>query len=90
LPGGEALALVRAWVTGHPGSFTTIHAGSAREALPRLDGLVQRAPAAAAHLREHSSSRVIAPTPSGRRVTEIATISGYDPATGCPAQPGRG
>jgi type IV secretion system protein VirB11 len=43
LRGGESLALLKAWVTGHPGSFTTIHAGSAAEGLLRLDGLVQEA-----------------------------------------------
>jgi type IV secretion system protein VirB11 len=43
LRGDDALALLKAWVTGHPGSFTTIHAGSAAEVLLRLDGLVQEA-----------------------------------------------
>jgi type IV secretion system protein VirB11 len=85
LRGGEALALLKAWVTGHPGSFTTIHAGSAAEALLRLDGLVQEAgvPPQPRLIRETIHLLVvIAPTPSGRRVTEIATMSGYDPAGG--------
>lgn len=34
--GGEALDLVKAWGTGHPGGIATIHAGSAQGALLRL------------------------------------------------------
>ncbi len=41
--GGEALALLKAWLTGHPGGVTTIHANSARTALTRLSSLVQEA-----------------------------------------------
>ena len=85
LRGGEALALLKAWVTGHPGSFTTIHAGSAAEALLRLDGLVQEAgvPPQSRLIRETIHLLVvIALTPNGRRITEIATINGYDPANG--------
>jgi len=37
---GEALDLVKVWVTGHPGSITTIHAGSALGALLRLEQLI--------------------------------------------------
>jgi Flp pilus assembly CpaF family ATPase len=31
--GGEALALLKAWNTGHPGGITTVHANSAAAAL---------------------------------------------------------
>jgi hypothetical protein len=75
----------RAWVTGHPSSFTTIHARSALEALPRLDGLVQQAgvpPQPRLICETIHLLVVIALTPSGRQVTEIATISGYDPTIG--------
>jgi P-type conjugative transfer ATPase TrbB len=41
--GGEALALLKAWTTGHPGGVTTIHANSAKAALTRLASLVQEA-----------------------------------------------
>ncbi len=41
--GAEALALLKAWNTGHPGGVTTIHANSARAALTRLSSLVQEA-----------------------------------------------
>jgi len=41
--GAEALALLKAWNTGHPGGVTTIHSDSARSALTRLSSLVQEA-----------------------------------------------
>jgi type IV secretion system protein TrbB len=39
--GAEALDLVKAWGTGHPGGIGTIHAGSAIGALHRLEQLIQ-------------------------------------------------
>lgn len=39
--GGEALALIKAMNTGHPGSLSTVHANSARQALDRIEQLVQ-------------------------------------------------
>ncbi|MBP7340262.1 MAG: P-type conjugative transfer ATPase TrbB [Niveispirillum sp.] len=39
--GGEALDLVKAWGTGHPGGIGTLHAGSALGALRRLEQLIQ-------------------------------------------------
>ncbi len=41
--GGEALDLLKAWNTGHPGGIATVHAGSAAGALSRLEQLVQEA-----------------------------------------------
>jgi P-type conjugative transfer ATPase TrbB len=41
--GGEALHLLDAWATGHPGGVATLHASSAEGALLRLDRLAQRA-----------------------------------------------
>ncbi|KAA7400544.1 P-type conjugative transfer ATPase TrbB, partial [Salmonella enterica subsp. enterica serovar Anatum] len=41
--GAEALDLIKAWGTGHPGGVGTIHAGSAIGALRRLEQLVQEA-----------------------------------------------
>jgi type IV secretion system protein VirB11 len=41
--GREALDLLKAWGTGHPGGVSTIHAGSAIGALRRLEQLVQEA-----------------------------------------------
>ncbi len=39
--GSEALDLLKAWGTGHPGGIATVHAGSAHGALTRLEQLVQ-------------------------------------------------
>lgn len=44
--GGEALELIKAWNTGHPGGIATVHANSAAEALLRLEDLVREATAA--------------------------------------------
>lgn len=40
---GEALDLIKAWGTGHPGGIGTLHAGSALGALRRLEQLIQEA-----------------------------------------------
>jgi type IV secretion system protein VirB11 len=39
--GGEALDMLKAWNTGHPGGIATVHANSARAALYRLEQLIQ-------------------------------------------------
>jgi type IV secretion system protein VirB11 len=41
--GGEALEMLKAWNTGHPGGIATIHANSAKTALYRLEQLIQEA-----------------------------------------------
>jgi type IV secretion system protein TrbB len=38
--GGEALDLLKAWGTGHPGGIATLHAGSPEGALVRLEQLI--------------------------------------------------
>jgi len=38
--GGEALDLLKAWNTGHPGGIATVHANSARSALTRIEQLI--------------------------------------------------
>lgn len=38
--GGEALDLLKAWNTGHPGGIATVHANSAADGLNRLEQLV--------------------------------------------------
>lgn len=75
--GGEALALLKAWNTGHSGGLATIHANSASAALTRLDMLVQEAgvPPQPQLVRETVDYVVhIAKTPLGRRVQDIVTI----------------
>ena len=38
--GGEALALLKAWNTGHPGGVCTVHANHARAGLHRVEQLI--------------------------------------------------
>ncbi len=41
--GAEALDLLKAWNTGHPGGITTVHADTAAQALIRLESLIEEA-----------------------------------------------
>lgn len=41
--GPEALALLKAWNTGHPGGCATVHADSAKKGLTRLEQLIEEA-----------------------------------------------
>lgn len=88
--GAEALALLKAWNTGHPGGVTTVHANSAAAALVRLDTLVQEAGVPAQpHLVAEAVDVVIfmVRTPAGRRVEEVARVMGCDPALGYRLEP---
>jgi type IV secretion system protein VirB11 len=79
--GREALALLKAWNTGHPGGVTTVHANGARAALSRIDQLVQEAgvPSQRRLIAETIDLIVsIARTSGGWRVEEILRIAGYD------------
>lgn len=83
--GGEALALLKAWNTGHPGGITTVHANSAAAALLRLDSLIQESGVPPQpHLVAESVDLVvfIVRTPEGRRVREVAQVNAYDPTLG--------
>ena len=83
--GGEALDLVKAWNTGHPGGLGTIHANSAVDALQRLEDLIgevaqnvpRRAIASAVDLI--AFIRRDAASPAGRRVTELVRVAGLRP-----------
>ena len=79
--GAEALALLKAWLTGHPGGVTTIHANSARAALTRLSSLVQEAgvpPQPELIAETINLIAFIVRTPKGRKVTELVRLEGYD------------
>ncbi|MCP1196621.1 P-type conjugative transfer ATPase TrbB [Acetobacter senegalensis] len=83
--GAEALDLVKAWGTGHPGGIGTLHAGSVLAALYRLEQLIQEAVVTVPRAMIAETIDVIAIL-SGRgttrRLTELATVDGLDPATG--------
>jgi P-type conjugative transfer ATPase TrbB len=83
--GAEALALLKAWNTGHPGGITTVHANSAAAALTRLDLLIQEAGVPSQpHLIAEAVDLIvfITRTLDGRRVDQLARVTGHDPATG--------
>ena len=79
--GGEALELIKAWNTGHPGGVATIHANSAREGLQRLEDLVREA--TEAPMQKTIAAAVhfvvfIAKTGNGRRVEELIRVHGFE------------
>ena len=82
-----ALALLKAWNTGHPGGIGTVHANSASAALTRIGQLVQEAgvPPAPELIAEAVniivSVRRINAAP-GRVVDEVLRVAGYSAATG--------
>jgi type IV secretion system protein VirB11 len=77
--GAEALAMLKAWNTGHPGGIATVHANDAYAGLIRLEQLVQEAnvpPQPALIAEAVDLIVVIVRTPTGRRVTEVARVHG--------------
>jgi type IV secretion system protein VirB11 len=80
--GAEALDLLKAWATGHPGGVGTIHAGTALGALRRLEQLVQEAVVTVPRALIAETIDVIAVL-SGRgvdrRLAELARVEGLKP-----------
>jgi type IV secretion system protein VirB11 len=80
--GGEALSLLKAWNTGHPGGICTVHANHARAGLQRLEQLiaeVSRAPMRAliAEAVNLIVSIVKADESPGRRIDEVVAVQGF-------------
>jgi type IV secretion system protein TrbB len=81
--GGEALDLIKAWGTGHPGGIGTIHAGTAIGALRRLEQRVQEAVVTVPRALIAETVDLIAVLSgrgSGRRLSELALVEGLTPA----------
>lgn len=81
--GAEALDLLKAWGTGHPGGIGTIHAGSALGALRRLEQLIQEAVLTvprALIAETIDIVAVLAGRGSERRLSELARVEGLTPA----------
>lgn len=77
--GPEALDLLKAWSTGHPGGIGTIHAGSAMGALRRLEQLIQEAVVTVPRALIAETIDVIAVLSgrgSARRLVELAHVRG--------------
>ena len=78
--GGEALDMLKAWNTGHPGGIATLHANSAHGALFRLEQLIQE-------VVVHVPQRLIADAidliiyiegrGDARRIKTLARVTGF-------------
>ncbi len=80
--GAEALDLLKAWGTGHPGGIGTIHAGSGIGALRRLEQLIQEAVVTVprAMIAETIDLvAVLAGRGASRRLVELARVDGLGP-----------
>ncbi|MDQ3817038.1 MAG: CpaF family protein [Acidobacteriota bacterium] len=84
--GGEAIDMLQAMNTGHDGSLTTIHANTPRDALSRLETMIQMT---GMRLSERAMRQQIASainlviqvarlTDGARRVTSISEITGME------------
>lgn len=83
--GPEALDMLKAWNTGHPGGIATVHANSALSALIRIEGLVQEAVVTVPRqLVAEAIDVVVFVSGRGldRRVSQVARVAGLDPDTG--------
>jgi len=79
--GAEALDLLKAWGTGHPGGVGTIHAGSAIGALRRMEQLIQEAVVTVPRALIAETIQFIAVLTgrgSDRRLAELACVEGLD------------
>ena len=77
---GSALALLKAWNTGHPGGVGTVHANGASAALIRVGQLIQEAgvPPNPELIAEAVNVVVsIKRTGEGRRVEEVSLVRGW-------------
>lgn len=97
--GSEALDLLKAWGTGHPGGIGTIHAGTALGALRRLEQLIQEAVVTVPRALIAETIDLVAVLSgrgAARRLTELARVEGLgtdtdyrlSPATQPPDQQG--
>ncbi len=80
--GGEALDMLKAWNTGHPGGIATVHANSAASALTRIEQLVQESVVTVPRrlIAEAIDLIVfIAGRGAARRIATIARVEGVGP-----------
>ncbi|MER8529499.1 P-type conjugative transfer ATPase TrbB [Mesorhizobium sp. M0663] len=79
--GAEALDMLKAWNTGHPGGIATVHANSARSALYRIEQLAQEAVVTVPRRLIADAIDLIvfiAGRGSSRRIDAIAEVTGLD------------
>jgi type IV secretion system protein TrbB len=81
--GPEALDLLKAWGTGHPGGVGTIHAGAALGTLRRLEQLIQETVVTVPRALIAETINVIAVLVrdgTGRRLSELVRVDGLTAA----------
>ena len=81
--GGEALDMLKAWNTGHPGGIATVHANGAMAALYRLEQLVQETVTAIPKRLVADAIDLVVfleGRGSARRVGELLAVHGLDPS----------
>src|SRR5271165_5953147 len=81
--GAEALDLLKAWGTGHPGGIGTIHAGTALGAIRRLEQLIQEAVVTVPRALIAETINIIAVLSgrgADRRLAELASVTGLGPS----------
>ncbi len=79
--GAEALDMLKAWNTGHPGGITTLHANSAHAGLYRLEQLIQEAVVTVPRRLIAEAIDIVVflkGRGSGRRVETVAALEGLD------------
>ena len=84
--GAEALDMLQAMNTGHDGSLTTIHANTTRDAISRLEMMVEMAgfdvPVATIRKQIASAINIVVQasrlTGGGRKITKISEITGME------------
>ncbi len=79
--GAEALDMLKAWNTGHPGGIATIHANSARSSLYRLEQLISEAVVTVPRPLIAETIDLIVfihGRGTGRRIETIAQVTGLD------------
>ncbi|WP_151869222.1 P-type conjugative transfer ATPase TrbB [Acinetobacter soli] len=78
--GGETLALLKAWNTGHPGGIATVHANDSRAGLIRMEQLINEVSANPMQQLIAEAVNVvvcIVKTPTGRKIKEIITVDSF-------------
>ena len=82
--GAEALKLMKSWATGHPGGVATVHGSDALAGLMQFESLVAEATSAPKQTLIAETIQLVisideeARIPAGRKVREVAVVTGYE------------
>jgi type IV secretion system protein VirB11 len=80
--GGEALAMLKAWNTGHPGGVCTVHANHARAGLTRIEQMIAEVSQTPMRALIGEAVNLIvsivrSDAPPGRRIHEVLAVNGF-------------